>query len=157
MKLREPQRVVDISPREEQAICQLTCQSYDGLLQLAAFGTPEKLSTCLAVPERFAEDRGSIILGVLDQVPVWVKIVQAKQLYRDHEVANNNKYGRRGLMLGPGKSFPQVEWSDGSDGLEQLRSHHAAAGDRYRVTVELCQLVTGYFEFCLIRTLSHQS
>ena len=32
----------------------------------------------------------------------------------------------------------------------------AAAGDRYLVTVELCQLGAGYFEFCFIHTLSHQ-
>ena len=114
---------------------QLTWQAYDVLLHLAAFGTPEQLSACPACPERVAEDREIIILGCSDQVPVCVKLGQDKQLHCDYEVASTNKYCRRGLMLGPGNSETQRQWTDGNDGLEQLRSHHIAIGDRYRFTV----------------------
>ena len=101
------------------------------LLHLAAFGTPEQLSACLACPERFAEDRESITLGVSDQVPVWVKIGQEKQLYSDYEVAQTKKDGRRGLVLDATNQEIQGQWTDGNDGLTQLRSNHIATGDRY--------------------------
>ena len=150
MRLLKAQRLVDISPSEEHARCQLTWQAFDQLLHLAAFGTPEKLSACIALPERFVQDRESIVLGFSDQVPVWVKVGQEKQLYCEGEVRNcDKKDGNRGEMFGPGKSWSQKISSEAADGLSQLRSHHAAGNDRYRVTVELCQIVTGCFAFKL--------
>ena len=87
---------------------------------------------------------------------MWVEIGQQKQIYCDHEVARNKNDGRRGLTTNAGNWISQTQLTDGNDGLDQLRSHHAAAGDRYRVKVELCQLVTGYFDDCFVHTLSHQ-
>ena len=145
MRLLKAQRLVDISPAEEHARCQLTWQAFDQLLHLAAFGTPEKLGACIALPERFVQDRESIVLGFSDQVPVWVKVGQEKQLYCEGEVRNTKKDGNMGEMFGPGKAWSQsISW-EAPDGMSQLRSHHAAGNDRYRVTVELCQIVTGCF------------
>ena len=84
-------------------------------------------------------------MGFTDQVPFWVKLGQEKQLYCEHEVASNTKDGRHGLKLVAGMAEKRAMCNDGEDGLSQLRSHHLATGDRYRVTVELCQLVTGHF------------
>ena len=97
---------------------------------MAAFGTPEKLSACIALPERFVQDRESIVLGFSDQVPVWVKVGQEKQLYCEDEVRGCKKDGKRGDMFGPGKSWSQGIQSEAADGMSQLRSHHAAGNDR---------------------------
>ena len=150
LKLRKAQRLVDISPKEEHARCQLTWQAYDQILHLAAFGSVEQLGGCIVCPARFIEDRESIILGFTDQVPFWVKVGQEKQLYCDHEVAKNTKDGRQGpskRAAGQGSQAAagDIEDCTAEDGMTQLRSHHQATGDRYRVTVELCQLVTGHF------------
>jgi hypothetical protein len=150
LKLRKAQRLVDISPRETHARCQLPLQAYDQILHLAAFGSVEQLGGCIVDPGRFIEDRESIILGLTDQVPFWVKVGQEKQLYCDHEVARNNKDGRQGASnkdAGQGSQAMcgDVEDCTAEDGMTQLRCRHQATGDRYRVTVELCQIVTGPF------------
>ena len=112
-------------------------------MHLVAFGSVEQLGGCIVDPGRFIEDRESIILGFTDQVPFWVKVGQEKQLYCDHEVAKNTKDGRQGVSKQGAKQDSGAMINDGEDGMTQLRSHHQATGDRYRVTVELCQLVTG--------------
>ena len=145
LKLRKAQRLVDISPREEQARCQLTWQAYDQILHLVAFGSVEQLGGCIVDPGRFIEERQGITLGFTDQVLFWVKIGQEKQLLCDHEVAKNTKDGRQGASMRSAGQASGVMNSEGEDGMTQLRSHHQATGDRYRVTVELCQIVTGPF------------
>ena len=94
-------------------------------------------------PDCFIHDRESIFFRFTDQVPFWVKVEQEKQLYCEHEVAKSNKDGRQGVMSAVAQDLQAIA-NDGEDGLSQLRSHHSATGDRYRVTVEFCQLVTGH-------------
>ena len=93
MRLLKPQRLVDVSPAEEHSRCQLTWQAFDQLLHVAAFGTPEQLNACIALPKRVVQDRENIVLGFSDQVPVWVKVGQEKQLYYEDEVRSCKKDG----------------------------------------------------------------
>jgi hypothetical protein len=85
-KLMQPGRMSTLSMEEEEAGVKATWKEFDAALWLAAFGSQEDLAKVVANPEEFIHQRGTVVIGFSDQIPVWVKIGRTKQVYCGDEV-----------------------------------------------------------------------
>jgi len=82
-----------------------------------------------------------------DQVPVWLKITPGRQLYSKNEVRKKSEATKLNAIV------PMSQRLEGTNNTpakgEQEFGQHRGQGvseqDRYRVTLELCQAVEGYF------------
>ena len=95
----------------------------------------------LALGDRFCEEeRKSAVLGFSGQVPVWIKLQAPKQLYFKSEVKKRAK--KSGSTPGDAGATPgDVE----SENQTQTRSTAPERADKFRITVELRQVVRNWF------------
>jgi hypothetical protein len=135
LRLLKPQRLVNLSPREEHVRCELTWQAMDRLLWLAAFGTREDLRPHVLFPEDFIKARHEAAIILLDQVPFRAKIAGGKQLYFRHErpVKGDLREASR-----EGQAVP-------NEGQSQTRGQESENADKCRITVELRQVILHFF------------
>ncbi len=75
-----------MSMEEEEEGVKATWKEFDAALWLAAFGSEEDLVKIVANPSEFMQQREGVVIGFSDQIPVWVKIGRAKQVYCGDEV-----------------------------------------------------------------------
>ena len=79
-----------------------------------------------------------------DQAPCWLRIGSQKQLYRKDEVRKRKRHQEAIPQLSePGA---QAVSTSADDGMAQTRQTAKGEGDRFRVTLELSQMVTNVFK-----------
>lgn len=122
----KPQRVVRLTLDEEAARCEQTWRCYDAVLHDVAFEKSARLKL-FADEAQAAEHLHEVSLLYSDQVPFWIKIGVSKQLYAESEVKKKSKVKK------PDEHF------------SQKRAAGQAEQSRFRVTLELTQVVRGYF------------
>jgi hypothetical protein len=85
-KLLQPSRLSALSMQEEEARVKNSWKDFDAALWVACFGSEEDLAKFVANPVEFQNCRHKLVIGFSDQIPVWVKIGRAKQVYCEREV-----------------------------------------------------------------------
>ena len=121
LRLLKPQRQLKLSPAEEALRCKLTWQQYDWKMDQMCFGDEEAMQKLVLDVPRLQEDIQNCVLGFSDQVPWWGMVQQEKQMYLKSEVGKN------------------------AGQMTQLRGHDDDVASKFRVTLELRQLVLNWF------------
>ena len=128
-RLLKPQRFVNLTLEEEKARAHVTWMSYDKLMDLAAFGTPEELSEVIANGEEWVENRENTVLGWSDQIPVWVKgDMDQARIFLSSETRSKHEPGVHG-----------------SSRMSQKRACYGEGSDKFRVTLELRNVIYNWF------------
>ena len=73
-KLLQLKRMSLLSMEEEEARVKQSWMAWDAAVNVAAFGTAEELKKYFAAPDSFIAARHQLVVGMSDQIPVWVKI-----------------------------------------------------------------------------------
>ncbi len=89
-KFLKPSLLSSLSMEEEEARVKLGWMLWDKKLHTAAFGTWSELEKHVA-PQIFMEHRVKTVIGMSDQIPVWVKIGRSKQVYCEEELQKKMK------------------------------------------------------------------
>ena len=134
LRLLKPQRLCNLSSREEEARCHVTWQLMDRALWTAGFAGDKELSEVSLRVSEFKDSRTELVIVCLDQVPFRAKISGGKQLYLAEEH--------------PGKSLNELAEKEGkslNEGQRQSRGQETADAAKYRITVELCQVILNYW------------
>ena len=150
-----------LSQLEEQVRAQLTFQSYDHAQWLLAFGPEEALAKFIAQPAVFRRALKKTWLGFSDQVPFWVKTTSDKNLFAEHETEVVHQNVRRekareaaGLAKKSTESTEIVPITQQTQivvskpvgdqgGQRQLRKQAESQDDKYRITYEARQAISG--------------
>ena len=128
-RLLKPQRFVNLTLEEEKARAHVTWMSYDKLMDLAAFGTPEELSEVIANGEEWVENRENTVLGWSDQIPVWVKgDMDQARVFLSSEARSKHEPG----VLAASR-------------MSQKRACYGEGSDKFRVTLELRNVIYNWF------------
>ena len=115
-RLLKLQRMLKIDFEEECRRCRNTWRDWDFKLWLATCSAVEDLKRHVADPGDFVKNRRALVLGFSDQVPWWGLVGQVKQVYSSSEVQSGM----------------------------QKRGFDADAAMKFRITVELRQLILEY-------------
>ncbi len=150
----QPQRLCLLTPEQEKVRCELTWKMWDSKLWLAAFGSEEELSTEVALPKQFKEQRSDTWLLFSDQIPFWVKIGHQRCLLAEEEVqgaTTRRRLRRKVTPLEPpvGQMSQQVVEAIGdlpNEGQGQSRGRSTASQEKFRVTFEARQGVKDWFK-----------
>ena len=120
-------------------------QGYDRLLWEAM--RPEFLEDTVVNPKAFVDGIEDTVVIHADQVPCWLKIGSLRQLYGNAELQGKRKRKRHEVAVShlsePGQQVVHVEEEDG---MAQVRQCAKGEGDRFRVTLELSQVVSNVFK-----------
>ena len=123
----KPQRMLSLTWEEERLRCQCTWQQYDRFLREVAFGDHEVLQHRVVDVKGFMRRRQQCVLGFSDQVPWWGMVSHAKQLYMKSEFESKCTGGKHQRAL-------------------QKRGVDADRSMKFRITVELRQIIVNYFD-----------
>jgi len=142
-KLEKPSRMSKLTMEEEEARVKATWQQFDYMLHTAAFGSIEVLKKYIADPAHWMEHRGDIVVGMSDQIPVWIKIGRDKQLYCSEELQNRcSKAALKALEPKPAEELKAIV---GTEGSTLTRTTGDSDAEKYRVTYEARHVVLNYF------------
>ena len=142
VRLRRPQRLVHLTIFEERMRWEATLQAYDRLLWQAM--RPELLGDMVVKPEEFVEGIEDLVVCHCDQVPMWLRSGSHMQLYLSSEVKRRKAHAER--PVGLSEAGGQVQQNFQEDGMAQMRQVGKSEGDRFRVTLELSQMVRHVFK-----------
>ncbi len=122
----KPQRQTKLSYEEEEVRCRLTWQQWDRRMWDIAFGGPEVLKRLVVDPDHLQSRLEDCVLGFSDQVPWWGLVGSKKQVYCEWELCKK-------------------KLADAGETLQQLRGHDNDTAMKFRITVELRQVILNYF------------
>jgi hypothetical protein len=94
----KPQRVMNLTSKEERHRAEATWMAYDRAMWTMSFAPVEELAVLIAKPEQVRENLKDTVLLFSDQVPFWVKVVSSRQLYGKNEL---RKSGSKGFVPEP--------------------------------------------------------
>ena len=142
-KLEKPSRMSKLTMEEEEARVKATWQQFDYMMHVAAFGSIETLKKYVSDPVHWIENRGSVVIGMSDQIPVWVKIGRNKQLYCEEEL--QRKCSKQALKAIVPLQAGALKAAIGTEGSSLTRTTGDATAEKYRITYEARHLVLNYF------------
>ena len=142
-RLRTPQRLTMLSLDEERGRWETTLQAYDRLLWEAM--RPEYLGERVVNPEKFVEGIEDTVVIHADQVPCWLQSGKLRQLYGNAELKRQKKKHEEAIPHLP-EPGAQVQVIEAEDGMTQMRQQGRGEADRFRVTLELAQVVRNVFK-----------
>ena len=140
-RVRKPQRLVPITLRQEKFRCVVSWRAFDELMYLAMGHDEDFLKDRLVSPEEWMSNIEKTCILMSDQVPFWVKVSGGPALYGAKEL-QRGKGSRDSLEETPG----QIVARDESTGAPMLRQSAIPEHSRYRVTLELTQCLSGWFQ-----------
>ena len=120
------QRMLKMSFAEEAIRCRLTWMQFDCRMWDLAFGGEEGLKKHVVDAAGVSKRIEDCVLCFSDQIPWWGLISRKKQLYLKSEIAGPHE--------GAAKSFTQLRGWDNEEAM------------KFRITVELRQVVMNYFK-----------
>jgi len=139
--VRRPQRLVPLTLSEERQRCVSSWRAFDGVLWLAlGKDEPQLAKRIHDIDEWKARLRSTVVL-MSDQIPFWVKIGMRQQLFREDEVKpKKHELIPRHIMM-------REKWSQKMTGSgEMTRQFGIPENMRYRVTLEVMQVLSGWFD-----------
>lgn len=106
----------------------------------------EWMRQTFARPTQVKESLSVTALMFSDQIPFWVKIVPDRQLYGAGEVRGKNKPGDKAHVAPMSQKFEAENEAPTEAGRQgQTRGQGVSEQDKYRVTLEVTQVVENYF------------
>ena len=101
-------------------------------------------------PEAFRDNIKATVLCHSDQMPFWIKLTPGKQLYAPEEVKKSTKKPlSKEEAQNTQKSFSGSQHKEtlfDAEGMTQLRRECHGNQDKFRITMDLGQVVFGFFE-----------
>ena len=82
-KLQKPQRLLVLTSEQERHRYKCTCQHFDWVMHLVAFGSKDQLKQYVSDPEKVISMRRRCVLVFIDQAPWFVKVKSSQQLYHE--------------------------------------------------------------------------
>jgi hypothetical protein len=138
----KPQRL-----EEERIRCHLTWQEFDRLMWLAGCADASELEGLVIDPADFVEHRKDVVLGFSDQVPFWAKLVAGKQFFLESELkTSKDKHLEISASSQASQNLPPGVLAEDLGGMTQTRGNQESGADKFRITVELAQVVYKYFD-----------
>jgi hypothetical protein len=121
------------------------------------FGSLKWLGEHVLEPALFRANIKSTVVSFSDQVPFWVKVKSARQLYASYELSTKGARNDVSRLSQHFRASQKIEGlgqeEDGlnpglenNDGMSQLRGQAADNNDKYRITLELQQDLYHYFD-----------
>ena len=153
--LLKPQRLLNLTYEEEEARLIATWQDFDYRMYNMCFGDLSWLNEQVHDPALFRENIKNTVISFSDQVPWWVKVKSARQLFASWELSSKagknkvemmNTYRRESQVFKPGQGESFLEAVPSADGMSQLRGQAAENNDKYRITLELQQDLYNWFD-----------
>jgi hypothetical protein len=138
----KPQRVMTLSPAEEQARLEATWQHLD-FAMWCLLKDDKWIEDHFAKPEAVKEFLKMTALLFSDQVPFWVKVTAGKQMFAADERRQKTEKNPKPPEAMSQKLDAQNE--AGTSSKMQMRGQGISEQDRYRVTLELTHAVEDYF------------
>ena len=142
-RLLRPQRLIHIGLEEERKRVWDSWHFWDWALWLACHATEEELGEHVSNPDLFRKNIKRLVLSHSDQMPFWVKLQPGKQLYLRDEVEHRKKLDAAEAQSKIGES-QKVQGVLDTDGMTQLRGECHGNQDKFRITVDLEQIVLGF-------------
>jgi len=142
--LRAKQRQTSLTVRQEQESMETGWAIFDRVLHTAAFESAKKLRDYVAEPERWMEQRDSIVISMSDQILVWLLPSDRKVLVNKKKLQTAQKkitLRKRRAEAAQSKQEAEADFQD-----ETLtKTPGNAAHSKTRITLVARQLVKGYF------------
>jgi len=142
-----PSRTTSLTPDEELEGCINTWGMWDRVLWMAAFGNEKQLSTEIADPKTWDENKAQTVIVMEDEVPVWIKMGISKKVvprtHARHQRAVKRVRGK--MMKTKSPKMRSVLMSSLGDGMAQLRNKQVG-DEKFRITVVLRQAILHYFD-----------
>ena len=146
----QPKRMSLLSMEEEEARVKQSWMAWDAAIHVAAFGSVEELSKYMAAPESFIASRFQLVIGMSDQIPVWVKIGRGKQIYSSAEVRarKTTEDFKKLKQLQPIEDAPKgpVKALKGTEDSTLTRTTGDSSAEKFRITYEARQVIFKFFE-----------
>ena len=145
-----PQRLIHIGLDEEMRRVHESWWYSDWVMLLACFAPIEELGNHVENPETFRDNVKKTVICHSDQMPFWIKLQPGKQLYAPEELPKTTK---KPLTKAEGESTQKnfhgsqkKETRVDADGMTQLRGECHGNQDKFRITMDLEQVVYGFFD-----------
>ena len=138
----KPQRVMTLSPAEEQARLEATWQHFD-FAMWSMLNDHDWTKDHFAKPAAVKESLKLTSLLFSDQVPFWVKVTAGRQMFGHEERKQRGQKNPKAPEPMSQKLIAKDE--AGTTSKMQLRGQGISEQDRYRVTLELTHAVEDYF------------
>ena len=138
-----PQRLFHLGMSEEAKRLLETWQYWDVCLHKTCFADIKELEPLVLDPQKFRKNIQTTVIAMSDQLPLWVKLQPGKQIYAKEEcVRKNRKLSGQETSKGGGS---QVSSVFDVDGMTQKRGSDNSQQDKYRITVDVEQILRGFF------------
>ena len=157
-RLLKPQRLCSMTLEEEAERVSETWYLFDFVMWLAAFAEIEELGEHVLNPEEFRKNVRSTVICMSDQMPFYIKLQPGKQMYTKDEIASSKrkplsereKEEGMGRKTGGGSQKAVAissldEFEIDNEGMTQTRGESHGNQDKFRVTVDVEQVLTGFF------------
>jgi hypothetical protein len=156
--LLKPSVLTHLTMEDEATRVKLGWMLWDYKMWTAAFGTDKDLKPYVQPVDVFQKDRIYFVIGMSDQIPIWVKIGRSKQVYMGSE--RRRKTGKsRPDPVQPGHGVEGQRISaapvlpiDGTAGSTLTRQSGESQHEKFRITYEARQLIHHYFDASLAPT-----
>ena len=174
MSVGRPSRRSSMTLSQEKLGWQVTMNSFDRAVWLAAHGSSEELKGHVAVPKDFINRRSQIAIIMTDQVPVWVARLSQRTVFAGHEKVQNSKQSKNLVgeedQAGRIRRTADAQWSQklpeqvkelaeiqAKEGMTQTRSGGGDQGDeKFRITLELRHAILKFFEGPEVKPVYHE-
>jgi hypothetical protein len=145
-KLLKPQRLIHIGLEEEERRVQESWYYYDWTMWLACFSPLEELGQHVANAQSFRDNVENTVISHSDQMPFYVKLRPGKQLYMKEETTDVKKKltpAELASKVGESTTKETQLGAVSEEGMSQLRGECHGNQDKFRITVDLEQVVYG--------------
>jgi hypothetical protein len=150
--LLKPSVLTQLSMEAEATRVKLGWMLWDYKMWTAAFGTDKDLKPYVQPTAAFIENREKTVIGMSDQIPIWVKIGRSKQVYMGSERLRRKRQKTSHDPVQPGHGVEGQRISaapvlpiDGTAGSTLTRQNGDATQEKFRITYEARQIIRNYF------------
>ena len=142
---------------EEEARVKASWMQWDEKMYAAAFGSKDVLEKYVAAPGSFIAARKGLVIGMSDQIPVWVKIGRGKQVYSASEVQKRKTSedfkemqkklkSEEATTAGGVSLVGPVQALKGTEDSTLTRTTGDSSAEKFRITYEARQIIMKNFQ-----------
>jgi hypothetical protein len=151
LRLLKPQRLLSLSLQEEARRAQCTWMCIDSRMWVVAFGGPEELELWVSDAQKFIANREDTVISFSDQVPFNAKVSSGKQVYAEWERRRKSEHCDASQLISSTNQLSQkakmiANELDDAEGMFQTRGADHAGASYFRLTMELCPKIYGWFK-----------
>ena len=150
--LLKPQRLINLSPSEEEHRLIQTWKDFDHRMFNVCFGSLSWLEEQVLEPQVFRDNTKATVVSFSDQVPFWVKVKSARQLFASWELSTKTSRCDVSRLSRYRRESQHVEHANlDNDGMSQLRGKCADDSESTALLLSFSKIRI----IILIRIMSH--